>query len=244
MHRRQLVFSALLLAGTLILPACGKKSEDGDGKVKVACVGDSITFGQGIKQRNKNSYPAQLGDLLGDDFHVTNHGVSGTTLLKSGDHPYRTTKPYKEAVASNPDIVVIKLGSNDTKPKNWKHKDELSADLKEMVEVFAELPSKPKIFVCLPVPAFPERWGIGDSTIRDELIPILKKTADELGVEVIDLYKPLTGKSQHFPDKIHPNKDGAALIAKNVHAAIKAHLNKETTSESKESGTKEKTSAE
>ena len=37
------------------------------GTTKIACVGDSITFGALIKNRKENCYPAQLGRMLAID---------------------------------------------------------------------------------------------------------------------------------------------------------------------------------
>ena len=54
---------------------------------KVACVGDSITYGHGLNQSTE-SYPVVLAARLGAGHTVQNFGVSGTTLLKNGDHPY------------------------------------------------------------------------------------------------------------------------------------------------------------
>lgn len=93
-----------------------------DRKLKVACVGNSITFGAGIANRDLNSYPAQLQYFLGDEYEIKNFGVSRTTALSKGDHPYIKTSAFKESQAYLPDIVLIKLGTNDTKPQNWKYK--------------------------------------------------------------------------------------------------------------------------
>lgn len=89
-----------------------------------------------------------------------------------------------------------------------------------MIEMFQALPSEPKVYVCLPVPAFPERWGIRDTVIAKEVIPAARQVAKETGAAIIDLYTPLVGKGEHFPDKIHPNKDGAEVIAETVADAI------------------------
>jgi acyl-CoA thioesterase-1 len=188
--------------------------------VKIACVGDSITYGAGIKDRERDSYPSQLAKMLGDGFQVKNFGVSGTTLLKNGNHPYWKTKAYHSAIEWQPQVVVIKLGTNDTKPGNWKHKDQVATDLKAMVAAFRGLQSKPEVILCLPVPAFPERWGIRDSVIKGELLPIIRGVAEEEKCPVIDLHKALDGKKQFFPDKVHPNKDGATVIAQTVHAEL------------------------
>ena len=92
--------------------------------IRVACVGDSITFGYGIKDRDKMSYPAQLGKRLGSKYEVRNFGVNGHTLLSKGNAPYIKSKAYRDALAFAPEIVVIKLGTNDSKPMNWQYKSE------------------------------------------------------------------------------------------------------------------------
>jgi acyl-CoA thioesterase I len=182
-------------------------------QIKVACVGNSITFGFGLENRDVNSYPAQLGKLLGSDWVVGNFGNSGCTLLKHGDRPYWVQKTFEEAKNMNPDVVIIKLGTNDTKPHNWKYKDEFIADYTALINEFKALPSKPIVFICLPVPVYPERWGINDSTVRAGLIPFVKKIGKLNHVQVIDLYKPLSNHAEWFSDKVHPNATGAGVMA-------------------------------
>lgn len=88
-------------------------------KVRVACVGNSITYGAGIAAREQNSYPAQLQYYLGEDYEVRNFGVSGCTSLQQGDYPYVQTGAYAQSLEFRPDIILIKLGTNDSKPQNW-----------------------------------------------------------------------------------------------------------------------------
>jgi len=188
--------------------------------IRLACVGDSITYGSGIKFRARDSYPAQLSTMLGDKWQVRNFGVSGATMLKHGDKPYWAQQAFGEALAYNPHVVIIKLGTNDTKPQNWKFKDEFVSDYCEMIDEFADLSAEPRIWICNPVPAYPDRWGISDSRIRDEVIPLVGNVGRKMDVPVIDLYEPLSGKSEFFPDMIHPNAEGAYHMAKVIYAAL------------------------
>ncbi|HUV63811.1 MAG TPA: SGNH/GDSL hydrolase family protein [Sedimentisphaerales bacterium] len=188
--------------------------------IRVACVGDSITYGSSINNRLRNSYPAQLGKMLGEKWQVRNFGVGGATLLKKGDKPYWKQKAFEGILAFNPHVVVIKLGTNDTKPQNWKFKDEFAGDYAAMIERFAALPSKPRVWLCYPVPAYPERWGISDATIKNEVIPLIAGVARREHVPIINLYTPLSGRPGLFPDLIHPNAEGAHLIAKEVYVAL------------------------
>ena len=190
--------------------------------VKIACVGDSITFGAAIKDRENRNYPLQLGKLLGDGYVVRNYGVNGATLLKQGDLPYWTRPQFKMATDFQPDIVIIKLGTNDSKPQNWKYADQYGADLLAMIDHFQKLDSTPQIYVCRPVPVATDRWGITEAVVRDEVIPAINKAVRKAkGVKVIDLYKVLAPHPELLPDGVHPNGDGAALMAKAIYKRIK-----------------------
>jgi acyl-CoA thioesterase I len=200
---------------TAAAPAAG-------GKVRVACIGASITFGAGVENREKNCYPAQMQNLLGAGYDVRNYGVSGCTMLKKGDSPYWNQKAYKESLDFNPNVLVIDLGGNDSKPQNWKFKAEFAADTRAMIDSFRALPAKPRVLVCLPMPAFKVMWGINDEVITKELTPILRQVAGEAGVEVVDLHTPFLDKQAWFADNVHPNAQGAALMAKIIGDAIAA----------------------
>ena len=187
---------------------------------RLACVGDSITFGAAIKDRAKNCYPAQLGRMLGEGWDVRNFGVNGATLLKKGDKPYWKQRAFGQAHAFEPEIVIIKLGTNDSKPQNWKHKDDYVADYVDLIESFRKLKSKPRVFICYPVPAYPGRWGITDKVMKEEVMPRLDEVAKKSGCKVIDLYSALSDKKEMFPDRVHPNADGATVIAKAIASTI------------------------
>jgi lysophospholipase L1-like esterase len=191
-----------------------------DQPTRVACVGDSITHGSGTQHPATESYPAQLGKLLGDKFAVQNFGVGGATLLNHGDKPYQKQGLCKSALDSKPDVVVIMLGTNDSKPQNWKFKDEFVADYKNLVEQFAKLPTHPQIFVCLPPPVPGNgNYGINEAGVTAE-IPMIKEIAQDEHAKVIDNHTPLEGKSELLPDRVHPNVKGAAILAETVQAAV------------------------
>lgn len=192
--------------------------------IKVACVGDSITEGGGADNPAVNAYPVVLGRLLGAGYQTRNFGVSDTTLLKHGSRPYWKESAFVNATNYAPDIVTIKLGTNDSKPENWKFKHEFADDLRAMIDVFANLPSKPRVFVCLPVP-MPAAYAIqfplhNPGVIKNEIIPLIKQVAKEKGIPTIDLYTALSGRPELFPDNLHPNVAGTAIIAKTLHGAL------------------------
>jgi lysophospholipase L1-like esterase len=188
--------------------------------IKVACIGDSITEGAGVDNQTVNAYPVVLGRLLGTNYQTRNFGVSGRTLLRKGDYPYWNEAAFRNATNYGPDIVTIKLGTNDSKPYNWRYKDQFARDLRDLIDVFANLPSHPRVLVCLPVPAYAVNFDINPEVIKNEIIPILKQVAREKGAMIVDLYTELSGRPDLFPDNIHPNAAGAALIARTLHGAL------------------------
>ena len=185
--------------------------------VRVACIGNSITFGAGIKNRSRDSYPSVLARMLGDSYWVRNFGVSARTMLNKGDHPYMNEPAYKNALAFNPNIVVIKLGTNDSKSFNWKYKADFMKDAQTMIDAFKGLPSQPKIYLCYPSKAYLTGDGINDDIISKEIIPMIKKLAKKSDLSVIDLHTAMDGMPELFPDRIHPNEKGAQVMAKAVY---------------------------
>ncbi|MCR5360608.1 MAG: alpha/beta hydrolase fold domain-containing protein [Bacteroidales bacterium] len=188
-----------------------------DSLVKVACVGNSITDGVGIEGSDQRGYPATLNKLLGNGFCVKNFGVSGRTMSNSGNLPYCKEQAWRDCLDWQPDVVVIKLGTNDTKAINWPtaSKDYIPS-LKIMVDSLQALPTNPRIVLCTPIPAFQTEWTIRDSVIVNGVIPMLQKFATENNLELIDLHTPMVDAEKQgmmTVDRIHPNVKGASKIA-------------------------------
>jgi len=189
------------------------------GKIlKVACIGDSIT--QGVGAAKGESYPAQLQEMLGAGWTVGNFGVSGRTLLKKGDHPYWKEGAYKKALEFNPDVVIIMLGTNDTKPQNWKHEKEFVADYTELVQSFLDLPGKPHVHACRPCPVpDPGNYGINEKNVQIE-IKRIDKLAKDMGLGLIDMHAALADTPELLPDRVHPNTEGAGKMAAAAFTAL------------------------
>lgn len=206
-------FLGVLFSGTLAFSADPMASIDTSKyqeKIKVACVGDSITEGAGM---NGNPYPKQLQEMLGDKWQVENFGVSGRTLMNKGDHPYSKEKMYQDALAMKPDVVIIMLGTNDTKPQNWKFKDEFEADYKMLIKSFQGVESKPRIYICRACPVIGDgSYGIKEEGIQEQ-IPIVNKIAAELGLGIIDMHATLKDTPDLIPDNVHPNAEGGRKMA-------------------------------
>ena len=195
---------------------------------RVACVGNSITDGFGIDMADVNAYPAQLQRMLGTDYCVRNFGVSGRTMLNSGNRPYMKEQAWKDAKAFNPDIVVIKLGTNDSKAQNWNgHEKDFARDLQQMIDELKALPSNPKIYLCNPIQSAAKRAAddpqqIRDSVVTAAIIPAIAKVAKKNKLEVIDLHPLIDPASDMMQrDGIHPTAKGAKMIAETVAGAIK-----------------------
>lgn len=189
--------------------------------VRVACIGNSITDGYGIGMSPVNGYPAVLQKKLGEGYLVKNFGVSARTMMNKGDLPYMNELAWRDAKAFNPNIVVIKLGTNDSKTHNWVHgADEYRQSMQAMIDTLKALPSKPKIYLCSPIPAFKDSWTINDSVIVNGEMPIIKKLAKKNKCQFIDLHTSYTYGDMMLNDGIHPNAKGAAKMADIIFDAI------------------------
>lgn len=200
--------------------------------LKVACIGNSVTEGVGTTDASLYSYPVAIGRLLGDGYEVRNFGVSCSTALRKGTDSgrpfaYIDTERCREAVAYQPDIVVIKLGGNDSKPDNWQYKDEFVADYQVIIDMFKFLPSLPEIYICTPVDAKvgdPSKiWGINKKVISDEIVPMVCSIAHDNRIRTVDLHDAYVGEDNLcYNDNIHPTDRGAALIARKIYLAMLA----------------------
>ncbi len=188
--------------------------------LKVACVGNSITQGPG--RENPDSYPLQMQSILGDAYEVKNFGVSGRTLLRKGDYPYWNEPQFEQVKEFAPDILVIMLGTNDSKPQNWTHKAEFRKDYLDMISEFREhMPVDGKVYVIMPVPVTKDNFGITASVMNNEQRMMLVEIAQAANAELIDLYTPLMDKAELLPDGVHPNKEGLGIMARVIARKIK-----------------------
>ena len=228
-----LLLTALCLSSSLAWAADTNAPAAASKAIRVACVGDSITYGAGIKDRAQDSYPAVLGRMLGAGWEVRNVGVSATTLLHRGDRPYIKTKAYTNALDFAADDVVIMLGTNDSKHRgdgsldadkaidNWQYKADFVADYDALIAEFRKANPNVKVYACLPTPCLPGRWGINGKTIHDEMIPFIQQAAKDEHASVIDLNSALGDRKELLlPDTVHPNDAGAKVMAETVYQSL------------------------
>ena len=204
-----------LLVATVLLSAQAYAK-----KTRVACIGNSITYGAFIQDRDKWSYPAQLQAYLGDDYEVRNFGVNGATLLSQGDNPYIKTNEYRRALEFKPDIVLIKLGTNDSKSQNWEHKAEFLNDYQSMIDAFRALDTKPRIILLTPLRCFtPDNDPISSKIIAREVRPMVEEMAYRNKLEIINMHNVVndTWDPTLMPDHLHPSAKGAGLMALKIY---------------------------
>lgn len=185
-------------------------------KIRIACIGNSITWG-GLGDL---SYPQQLQKKLGSNYDVRNYGISARTLLKKGDYPYWKELEFIDARNFDPHIVIIKLGTNDSKPQNWIYKDEFFSNYTEFVAAFRMLKRRPQIYVCFPVPVFHTNWGINNPVVKDEIIPLIDSVRNSAQTFLIDFYSLMKNDSALFPDGVHPNAIGYEKMAQLVYDTV------------------------
>ena len=205
----------LLLAVTLAVGA--------QEKIKVACIGNSVTYGYGHSNPAETSYPTQLGTLLGDGYEVGNFGKSGATLLNKGHRPYTKQTEYKAALDFAPDIAIIHLGLNDTDPRNWpNYRDEFIPDYLSLIDTLRNINPDVKIWVCRMTPIFHwhKRFKSGTRDWYAQIQKAIEDVAELAEVELIDLQEQLYNRPDLMPDALHPDEQGAGIIAKRVYAAI------------------------
>lgn len=222
----------LLVVWTMLLTGIGQhavaisSNQNVEKKIKVACVGNSVTRGYGLSNPEKDSYPSQLQTLLGDAYDAQNFGHSGATLLTKGHRPYIEMPEYSEALKFEADIVVIHLGLNDTDPRNWSNfRDEFIRDYMQLIKSF-RTDNEPEIYICRMSPIFHghPRFKSGTRDWFWQIQDAIEQVAQNSQAGLIDLHEPLYGRPDLFADALHPDVEGAGIIAQTVYENITGDL--------------------
>ena len=207
---------ARVFLSVLVLLAPARLQAGSEPLIRIACVGDSITFGLNIPDREKACYPAVLAAQLGPRYEVRNFGVCGATLLKKGDYPYWVLPEFQAALEYVPNVVVILLGTNDSKMNNAAYRDDFEKDLGDLIDRFASLPTRPKICLCTPPPLFGLFRSVHQVALEREIVPKIRNVAALRQIPLVDLQTTLARSPELFPDGCHPNAAGAKQIAEAV----------------------------
>ncbi|MDE6660818.1 MAG: hypothetical protein K2J93_03210 [Anaeroplasmataceae bacterium] len=228
-----IILASIIILTAIILFLCNffgllsfyhpmKKAKEN--QIRIACVGDSITYGCMIKNRSKNNYPKILNSFLGQKYCVNNFGYTNRTAIKSADYPYVKEKLYTKSLEFNPHIVFFLLGSNDSKEKNWD-KEKFIKDYKDIIDSYVNLVTSPKIYILLAPPAFQVGkkvlYQLRGDVIEKEINTAIKEITKEKKLEAIDLYEVFKNKQELFADGVHPNAKGSKLLAQTIYTVLK-----------------------
>jgi lysophospholipase L1-like esterase len=180
--------------------------------IRIGCIGDSIT--------EITIYPGELQRMLGDDYRVGSFGTSGATVLLNTYIPYIYQTSFLRAKVFLPDIVVIMLGTNDARTDHFKSIDNFVADYMSLIREIQKIKSHPQIFLVKPPPLFDNEFYLEDSNLSEGIIPRIEQIAEEQGFPIIDVYSVMEGHPEYFFDGVHPNDEGATVIATQVYNAL------------------------
>jgi len=191
-------------------------------KIRIACIGNSITYGYTLKDPIAESYPAKLQQLLGDKFVIGNFGHSGATLTRKGYNPYYKTKEFSEALQFHPDVAVIELGVNDTDPRDWpNYRDDFESDYHWLIDTLKAVNPKVKIYITRLLPVFEDHPRFLSSTfdwywqVQHKIEAVAKANR----IALIDTYTPFADRPDLISDAwtLHPNAKGYAFLAKIIY---------------------------
>ncbi|MEM9680092.1 MAG: GDSL-type esterase/lipase family protein, partial [Bacteroidota bacterium] len=181
-------------------------------KTRIACVGNSITEGALLSNPSTESYPGQLQTMLGAAYDVQNFGYSGATLSNNSSIPYMSQQNYTDALNSQPDIVTIMLGTNDT--FDWATRGlDFQNNLTNMIQAFQALPSNPQVILCIPPAMQGEAFNDRNAVLANNITAIINSVGQSMGLGLVDMFTPTLNQPTWFPDGVHPNVTGAGTLA-------------------------------
>ena len=191
--------------------------------IKVACIGDSITWGFTLLHPRKQSYPALLQEKLGEGYQVKNYGFNDASARFDADTPYVKKKVYSKSLDWNPDVVLLMLGTNDTKRINW-NPEIFRRDYRALVQSYLDLPSKPRVILIAPIQIFQPMHipilGLYSETMENGVRPAIHEIATDMNLDCVDLVDLFTD-SKYMMDGVHPQAAGAKLLADAIYSRIK-----------------------
>lgn len=202
----RVVLALTLLTGVFVQAQTAQPGE-ATSPHAIVCIGDSITFGYGSAS---GGFPTLMQEMFGPGFRVHNLGLSRATLGKRDKGKLGNLRP---------EVIVIKLGTNDALPQNWANcRDEFGKNYGDFVDSLNTLIPKPRIYLVLPVPRFDKAEPARN--LADEIVPIIRKVAADKGVELIDCHTPFLDQRKLFVDGLHPADAGQTMLARIVYRSL------------------------
>ena len=227
MNSKTIITAGIALAAAAMTPSAvfltlsrpQKEKKKKPGTPTIICIGDSITFGAGVlTSRKKDAWPYILDGLMGQKSEVLNYGISGATMIRSGDTPYKEDF-YQAVEEMDPQTNLLMLGTNDSKRQNW-NAESYAKDYEDFLKRFTK--EGREIILLTPPKAFSKKggeisvYGIRNREIHEGAIPVIQKLADQYGLRIIDLYALTENHPEYLGDGVHPNKPGNRIIADHI----------------------------
>ena len=186
-------------------------------KIKVDCVGDSLTYGQGAENPETGSYPALLQQLLGDKYEVGNYGKRGHTLTENGVC-YRDSDAYQETLDNKAQIYIIMLGTNDSHPDTWDA-EQYENDLNNLIDGYFAVNEDADVYLMTPphIYDFDGKYIEEAKIIEEEVAPIVRTVAEERNLKLIDIWNLTADHDDwYIEDGMHMNDTGYAALAEYI----------------------------
>lgn len=227
MTKRHLLALSLLLA---LLAANGSAYA----AMRVACIGDSITYGVNLPP--DQTYPADLQKSLGPNAVVKTFAFPGLSLLSlpKGNPPYHPayagTQYYQQALQFNPDVVIIMLGTNDGSftfgpDQTWTqvYGRQFTDQYGSLISSFRRLPAHPQVFLATCPTVFGvNQYAISPAIVNNIVVLDVVGIGKAMHAPIIDVHRATAPYSADFGDKVHPNPHGAMIIAQAVYSFLKS----------------------
>lgn len=202
-----------------------------DLKYDVLAIGDS-------NGANKDGWVAQLTEMMPKS-DIVNLSESGRTIgFDNNGRPrlnaLKNIDSYLDKALAQKhryDYIIVCLGTNDFKKMFGARQREISENLKSLLTKIKnhDLYKKghTKLIYVTPPPLrkddiSPKYEGSGERLAR--MIPELKTVASELGCEVLDIHKPLSGILDYYAkDGVHMPGSGQDIVASQIVNHILSH---------------------
>jgi len=190
-------------------------------QTRIACIGNSVTYGKGIVNREKNSYPAQLQSMLGVDFEVRNFGTDTLALITKGKFQYSKSSQYKAALAFEPNIVFVMLGADESRRMYRNSLGDFEKNFSDLIASFKKLESVNRIVLLTPIASFnADTSQINAHFVQNQIIPRIEHRAVSSHCEFINLYNITTDIQRFITDGVHPTAHGATVLATRLYEAV------------------------
>ncbi|MCF0160890.1 MAG: sialate O-acetylesterase, partial [Bacteroidaceae bacterium] len=192
-------------------------------KIRVSCLGNSITYGTGLENPETDSYPVILQQMLGEGYEVIRYGKPGATLLNRAYRPYMQSEEFHQAMQRPCDIAVIHLGVNDTDPRAWpQFREDFVRDYLSLIDSVRSMNKDCRVIVAklTPLRNTHHRFQSGTRDWNEQIREAIATVAEAGHCEVIDFFAPLHRHIELLHDKIHPNIEGSRIMAQVAYSAI------------------------